>query len=168
MRPSHSLENKTLADRYWRVQLVCMKVQAPSSLELPLEYNQDQIWYNSVYFLSNSTVQTFQLSQFCWDSPGFWYAATGLKPTTTYAVVVSQIESICPGFKISHEKLFHIQIIFHQQCNNLHKGMFFYYLTLSFIVIHTLHFWAQQKTVFSLKTKSLEKAVLSHQSTSYI
>ena len=37
MRPS-----KTLSDMYWRVQLVCMNVQAHSSLQPPLEYNQDQ------------------------------------------------------------------------------------------------------------------------------
>ena len=42
MRPSNNLQNKTLSDTYWRVQLALMKVQAHSSLELPLEYNQDQ------------------------------------------------------------------------------------------------------------------------------
>ena len=41
MRPSDNLKNKTLSDTYRRVQLVCMKVQAHSSLEPPLEYNQD-------------------------------------------------------------------------------------------------------------------------------
>ena len=49
MSPSNSLENKTLSDTYWRVQQVCMKVQAHSSLELPLEFtkpsmNQDSLW----------------------------------------------------------------------------------------------------------------------------
>ena len=43
MRSSINLENKTLSDIYWRVQLVYMKVQAHSSLEPPLEYNQDQM-----------------------------------------------------------------------------------------------------------------------------
>ena len=42
MKPSNNLENKTPSDTYWRVQLVCKKVQAHSSLEPPLEYNQDQ------------------------------------------------------------------------------------------------------------------------------
>ena len=42
MRPSNNLENKTLSDICLRVQLVCMKVQAQSSLEPPLEYNQGQ------------------------------------------------------------------------------------------------------------------------------
>ena len=42
MRPSSSLENKTLSDTYLRLQLVCMKVQDRSSLEPQLEYNQDQ------------------------------------------------------------------------------------------------------------------------------
>ena len=37
IRPSNDLENKTLWDIYWRVQLVCMKVKANSSLEPPLE-----------------------------------------------------------------------------------------------------------------------------------
>ena len=43
MRPSNNLENKISSDAYWRIQLVCKKVQAHSSLELPLEYNQDQM-----------------------------------------------------------------------------------------------------------------------------
>ena len=43
MKPSNNLENKTPSDTYWRVQLVYMKVQAHSSLEPPLEYNQDQV-----------------------------------------------------------------------------------------------------------------------------
>ena len=42
MRPFNILENKTLSDTDWRVQLVRMKVQADCSLESPLEYNQDQ------------------------------------------------------------------------------------------------------------------------------
>ena len=42
MRPSNNLENKTFSDTYWRVKLVCIKVQAHSALEPPLEYNQDQ------------------------------------------------------------------------------------------------------------------------------
>ena len=42
MRPSKNLENKTLSDTYSRVLLVCRKVQAHSSLEPPLEYNQNQ------------------------------------------------------------------------------------------------------------------------------
>ena len=41
MRPSNNLENKTFSDTYLRVQLVFMKVDAHSSLEPPLEYNQD-------------------------------------------------------------------------------------------------------------------------------
>ena len=38
MRPSKNLENKTLWDTYCRVHLICMNVQAHSSLESPLEY----------------------------------------------------------------------------------------------------------------------------------
>ena len=41
MRPSNSLENKTPSYTYWRVQLVCKKVPANSSLEPPLEYNRE-------------------------------------------------------------------------------------------------------------------------------
>ena len=48
MRPSNNLENKTLSDTYWKVQLVCMKLQAHSYLEPPLEYNQG-LWYIKVY-----------------------------------------------------------------------------------------------------------------------
>ena len=46
MRHSNNLENKTLSDTYWRIQLVYMKVQAHSSLEPKLEYNQYQMsWW---------------------------------------------------------------------------------------------------------------------------
>ena len=31
MRPSNNLENKTISDSYWRVQLVCMKVKGALS-----------------------------------------------------------------------------------------------------------------------------------------
>ena len=41
MKPSNNLENTTLSDTYWKVQLVCVKVQAHSSLEPPVEDNQD-------------------------------------------------------------------------------------------------------------------------------
>ena len=34
------MENKPPSDTYWRVQLVCKKVQAHSTLEPPLEFNQ--------------------------------------------------------------------------------------------------------------------------------
>ena len=43
MRPLINLENKTLSDTYWKVQLLCIKVHTHSSLEPPLEYNQDQM-----------------------------------------------------------------------------------------------------------------------------
>ena len=36
----NNLENKTPADTYWRVQLVCKKAQAHSALEPLMEYNQ--------------------------------------------------------------------------------------------------------------------------------
>ena len=42
MKPSNNVENKTPPNTYWRIQLVCKKVQAHSSLEPPLEYSQDQ------------------------------------------------------------------------------------------------------------------------------
>ena len=42
MRPYNNLDNKTPSDTYWRFQLVCMKVQAHSYLELSQEYNQEQ------------------------------------------------------------------------------------------------------------------------------
>ena len=43
MKPSNNLENKTPSDTYCRVQLECNKVKVHSSLELPMEYNQDQM-----------------------------------------------------------------------------------------------------------------------------
>ena len=43
IKTSNNLENKALSYTYWRVQLVCKKVQVHSSLEPPLKYNQDQI-----------------------------------------------------------------------------------------------------------------------------
>ena len=39
MRPSNVLENKIPSVAYWRVHLLCKKVQVHSSLEPPLEYN---------------------------------------------------------------------------------------------------------------------------------
>ena len=41
MKPSNNLENKTCYDTYWRVQPICKKVPGHSSLEPPLEYNQN-------------------------------------------------------------------------------------------------------------------------------
>ena len=43
MKLLNNLENKTPSDTYWRVQLVCKKIQANRFLEPPLEYNQDQM-----------------------------------------------------------------------------------------------------------------------------
>ena len=43
MKLPNNLENKTPSDTYWRVQLVCKKIQANRFLEPPLEYNQDQM-----------------------------------------------------------------------------------------------------------------------------
>ena len=46
MWSSNNLENKTLSDNYWRVQLGRMIVHANSSLEPPLEYPwQINVWY---------------------------------------------------------------------------------------------------------------------------
>ena len=42
MRPSNSLKNKIYSDTYWRVPLVCKKIQAHSSSEQPLVHNQDK------------------------------------------------------------------------------------------------------------------------------
>ena len=41
METFNNMENKTPSDTYRRVQLVCMKVQAHSYLELPQEFNQN-------------------------------------------------------------------------------------------------------------------------------
>ena len=41
MRASNNLENKTLSDKSYRVQLVCIKVQAHSSLQPSLESGPD-------------------------------------------------------------------------------------------------------------------------------
>ena len=54
-------------------------------------------------------LQTFQLSRYCQVSPSLWYAVT-----------LFRIESICTGFYISHQKNFHIYIIFHRQCKTIH------------------------------------------------
>ena len=43
MRPLNNPGNETPSGTYGRVQLVCKKVQLQSSLELPLEYNQDAL-----------------------------------------------------------------------------------------------------------------------------
>ena len=43
MKSSNNLEKNTPSDTYRRVQLVYKKVQAHSSLDQPLELNQDQM-----------------------------------------------------------------------------------------------------------------------------
>ena len=43
MRPSNDLENKIISDTYWKVQLVCMKVQTHSVSQSPMEYNENQM-----------------------------------------------------------------------------------------------------------------------------
>ena len=40
MLAPNNLQSKIASDTYWRVQLIYMKVQAHSSLDQPLEYNQ--------------------------------------------------------------------------------------------------------------------------------
>ena len=56
MKPSNNIENKSLSDIYWRVQLERMTVQAHSFLEPPLEYFwKIKVWYdvfNQVVLLS--------------------------------------------------------------------------------------------------------------------
>ena len=42
MKPSNNLENETPSDTYWRVHIVCKKVQVHNSLEPPLEHNKEQ------------------------------------------------------------------------------------------------------------------------------
>ena len=46
-----TMKNKIPSDMYWRVQLVCMKVQAHSSPESPQEYNQDQMFLTNQSWL---------------------------------------------------------------------------------------------------------------------
>ena len=48
MKPSNYLENKTPSATYWRVHLVCKKVQAHSSLEPPMQYNQEKCYEQKV------------------------------------------------------------------------------------------------------------------------
>ena len=45
MKFFNNLENKTSSDTYWRVQLVCKKGWANSSLKPPLKYNQDRCFW---------------------------------------------------------------------------------------------------------------------------
>ena len=48
MRPFNNLEETIPSDTYWKVQLVCIKVHAHTSLDSPLEYNQDQTPHSSI------------------------------------------------------------------------------------------------------------------------
>ena len=41
-----------------------------------------------------------------------------------FRFLVSQIESIYPGFTISQQKMFHIHIIFYQQCKTYTSNVF--------------------------------------------
>ena len=43
MKPSNNVENKTPSDTYWRVQLVCKKVQAYNQEQTTLT-NQGSLW----------------------------------------------------------------------------------------------------------------------------
>ena len=51
MKASKNLEKKSPSDAYWRVQLLYMKVQVYSSLELPQEYNQNHTNLTNQNFL---------------------------------------------------------------------------------------------------------------------
>ena len=48
MKPSNNLGNKTSSETYWRV---CKKVEAHSSLEPPLEHNQDDAFDKSRFIM---------------------------------------------------------------------------------------------------------------------
>ena len=71
MRHSNNLENKTPSDTYWRVLLVCKKVQANSSLEPPLENYQNTYFSKhlsiaaSVSTCNKSHTYIFDLLQKC-------------------------------------------------------------------------------------------------------
>ena len=56
MKASNNLENKTPWDTYWRVQLICKKFPAHSSLKPPLEYNQDQAFDKSRFIMTLLTI----------------------------------------------------------------------------------------------------------------
>ena len=62
MRPSNNFENKTLSNTYGRVQLECMKVQAHSSIEPPLEFNQEDAFDESKFVTSYRNIIQFQIS----------------------------------------------------------------------------------------------------------
>ena len=70
-------------------------------------------------------------------------------PTVPIFVLVSRIESICPGFYICHQKKFHIYIIFHQQCK-----------TINLRVIHTLN--ATKNNTFELNKNVILKTFHSN------
>ena len=53
MRPLNNPGNETPSGTYGRVQLVCKKVHLQSSLELPLEYNQDALMNQGSLWLVN-------------------------------------------------------------------------------------------------------------------
>ena len=56
MKLSKNLENKTPLYTYWRVQLNCKKVPAHSSLESPVEYNQEQMPDKSRFIVTFWTI----------------------------------------------------------------------------------------------------------------
>ena len=60
MTSSNNLENKIPAGTYWRVKLVCMKVQAHNLLEPLLEYNQDQTSSTNKCWLSFLPISELQ------------------------------------------------------------------------------------------------------------
>ena len=56
MKPSKNLENKTPSDTHWRVQLVCMKVQAHSSLEPSLGQSGPHAFDKSKFIMAFLTI----------------------------------------------------------------------------------------------------------------
>ena len=57
MKPSNNLENKTLSETYWRVQLVCMNVETHSSLE-SLSIRTKGLWWIKVCY-DNFTILVY-------------------------------------------------------------------------------------------------------------
>ena len=57
MKPSNNLENNTLSETYWRVQLVCMNVETHSSLE-SLSIRTKGLWWIKVCY-DNFTILVY-------------------------------------------------------------------------------------------------------------
>ena len=98
----------------------------PSKLQDSLKCNiVRKSWKMKFNFCMQINIEVFceVILSFWVSVTGFWFPTVLILPGQSrfwYAVLVSQIESVCSGFYISYQINVHIHIIFHKQCKTIH------------------------------------------------